>query len=79
LCGALQQTQVGCFTAAAAMMTMTMTMMMMMKSYKRRKLHLYKKKLLPLCCVFFGLPADSLGHGSVPLPLVCKSGVYPPA
>jgi hypothetical protein len=72
VCNALIQTEVGISTAAAAAMTM-------MKSYKSRKLHLYKKKLLPLYCVFLELPADSLGHGSVPLALHCKNGANPPS
>lgn len=64
----LQQTKVGSFTAAVAVP---------MKSYKNRKSHLYKKTLLPLHCVFFGLPADSLAHGSVLLPPHCKSEASP--
>jgi hypothetical protein len=68
VCNALEQTEVDISAAVIAMM----------KSYKSRKSHLYKKKLLPLCCVFLGLPADPLGHGSVPLASHCKSGADPP-
>jgi hypothetical protein len=64
MCNVFQQTEVDTVSAAAAVL---------MKSYKKRKSRLYKKALLPLYCVFFGLPADSLGHGSVPLPSHCNS------
>jgi hypothetical protein len=63
MCNFLQQTEVGIFTAAVTVV---------MKSYKKRKLHLYKKTLLPLHCMFFGLPAGSLAHGSVPLASTAK-------